>query len=181
MSQNTLVVAGGCFWCTEAVFEQLQGVNKVTCGYAGGSADSANYDAVCRGDTGHAEAIKVEYDDATIDVDTLLDVFFHVAHDPTQKDRQGNDVGTQYRSTLFYADEQQKAYAQSRIDALNAEGSLGKIVTTLEPLTAFYDAEDYHQQFARKHPMQPYIFCVARPKLKKLEKTYPNLLKNDHS
>src|SRR4030095_6645337 len=156
----TAVFAGGCFWCTEAAFEQLQGGLDVTSGYAGGSADTANYRAVCNGNTGHAEAIRITYDPAKISFEQLLAVFFD-AHDPTQLNRQGKDVGTQYRSAIFHADEAQKQAAQAKIDQLNAAKAFPRpIVTPLDPLTTFYSAEDYHQDYARQNPDQPYIQAV---------------------
>jgi peptide-methionine (S)-S-oxide reductase len=178
MHQQTLVLAGGCFWCTEAVFEQLEGVLDVTSGYAGGKTEDADYDSVCTGMTNHAEAIRITFDADVISCSTLLDVFFHVAHDPTQKDRQGNDNGRQYRSAIFYINEAEQQLAQTIINELDASGIFSKpIVTTLEPLDTFYPAESYHQDYARAHPMQPYIFCVAKPKVDKLIQTHPELLK----
>jgi methionine-S-sulfoxide reductase len=171
------VFAGGCFWCTEAAFEQLQGVLDVTSGYAGGAAETANYKRVCAGDTGHAEVIRITYDPSQISYDQLLDVFFD-AHDPTQLNRQGNDVGTQYRSAIFYASEAERQEAQAKIDALNAAGAFGRpIVTQLEPLTAFYPAEDYHQDYARQNPNQPYIESVSTPKVCKIQKKHAGLLR----
>lgn len=171
------VLAGGCFWCTEAVFLALDGVTEVRSGYAGGSADTANYEAVCSGRSGHAEAIQIRYRPGTISYGQLLKVFFQVAHDPTQLNRQGNDSGTQYRSALFYADEDQRRVAAAYIDQLNAAGAFGaRIVTTLEPLEAFYAAEGYHQNFAANNPAQPYVCLVAQPKLDKLRQAFPDKL-----
>jgi methionine-S-sulfoxide reductase len=173
----TAVFAGGCFWCTEAVFEQLAGVSDVTSGYAGGSAETANYKAVCQGDTNHAEVIRITYDPAQIRYDQLLDVFFD-AHDPTQLNRQGNDVGTQYRSAIFYASDDEKQAAAAKIAQLNAANAFGRpIVTTLEPLTAFYTAEDYHQGYAQLNPNQPYIESVSFPKVCKIQKKHAALLR----
>jgi peptide methionine sulfoxide reductase msrA/msrB len=161
---QTAVFGGGCFWCTEAAFEQLKGVCDVTSGYAGGAKETANYKQVCGGNTGHAEVIRVTYDPAQISYDQLLDVFFD-AHDPTQLNRQGNDVGTQYRSAIFYADEQQKQAAETKIAALNQRKVFRRpIVTTLEPLEEFYPAEDYHQDYARLNPEQPYVQSHSLPK-----------------
>ena len=175
--QATAVLAGGCFWCTEAAFEQLAGVLDVASGYAGGAPDTANYRAVCNGDTGHAEAIKITYDPAKISFDQLLDVFFD-AHDPTQLNRQGHDIGTQYRSAIFYADDAQRLTAQAKIDQLNAAKAFPRpIVTTLEPLVAFYPAEDYHQDYARTNPDQPYIQSVSMPKVCKVRDKHPRLLR----
>lgn len=177
MSDSTLIVAGGCFWCTEAVFEQLAGVGDVTSGYSGGTAEDANYTRVCQGDTGHAEAIRIRFDAAVISRRQLLEVFFHIAHDPTQLNRQGNDIGTQYRSAVFYQSDDEKREAQALIDELNASGDFdAPIATRLEAFDAFYPAEDYHQDFARQNPLQPYVFCVAKPKLKKLKQHYPQWL-----
>jgi len=169
---STIVLAGGCFWCTEAVFEQLQGVSDVTSGYAGGPAETANYKSVCGGDTGHAEVIRVTFDPAVISLDTLLDVFFD-AHDPTTRNRQGGDVGTQYRSAIFYADETQMAAAAAKIKQLTERQHFSApIVTTLEPLVEFFPAEDYHQDYAQQHPDQPYIQDAAIPKACKIRAKY---------
>lgn len=172
------ILAGGCFWCVEAVFLPLEGVNTVVSGYAGGAAETANYEAVCGGNTGHAEAVEVRYDPQRISYGQLLKLFFAVAHDPTQKDRQGNDRGTQYRSALFPEDAAQRAVAESYIRQLdNAGAFIAPIVTTLES-GAFYPAEDYHQDFARRNPNQPYIAHVARPKVEKLHTAFPDMLKD---
>jgi methionine-S-sulfoxide reductase len=177
MTRMTTVFAGGCFWCTEATFEQLEGVLNVESGYAGGSADTANYRAVCGGDTGHAEAIRITYDPAEISYEQLLAVFFD-AHDPTQLNRQGNDVGTQYRSAIFYASDAEKQAADGKIRELNAAQAFPRpIVTTLEPLTAFYPAEDYHQDYARLNPDQPYIQAVSIPKVCKVREKHPGLIR----
>jgi methionine-S-sulfoxide reductase len=172
----TAVFAGGCFWCTEAAFEQLAGVRDVTSGYAGGAAETANYQAVCGGDTGHAEAIRISYDPTTISYDQLLDVFFE-AHDPTQLNRQGNDIGTQYRSAIFFASDDQRRCAEEKIRQLNDSRHFPRpIVTTLEPLGEFYPAEGYHQDYARNHPGQPYIVSVSIPKVCKVQAKYPQLI-----
>lgn len=177
MNKQVMLVGGGCFWCTEAVFSSLKGVTDVTPGYAGGKADDANYEAVCSGNTGHAEAIRIHYDADIISHATLLDIFFHAAHDPTQLDKQGNDIGHQYRSVIFYHNTAEKAAVDDAITQLNESGELRfPIATTLEPFTGFYPAEEYHHQYASQHPMQPYIFCVAKPKTDKLKKRYPQLL-----
>jgi methionine-S-sulfoxide reductase len=178
-NHKTAVLAGGCFWCTEAAFEQLDGVLDVTSGYAGGNAETANYRAVCGGDTGHAEAIRVTYDPAKITFEQLLDVFFD-AHDPTQLNRQGADIGTQYRSAIFYANDDERRLAQTKIDELDAAGAYSKkIVTTLEPLEVFYPAEDYHQDYARQNPEQPYIQSVSMPKVCKVREKHAALLRQD--
>jgi peptide-methionine (S)-S-oxide reductase len=167
------VLAGGCFWCTEAVFRRLDGVEDVQPGYAGGGADTANYQAVCSGRTGHAEAIRIVYDPARISYGQLLKVFFAVAHDPTQKDRQGNDVGTQYRSALFPADDAQRRVAAAYMAQLvAAEVFASPLATTIEPLEAFFVAERYHHDYAARNPGQPYIRYVSMPKVEKLEKYF---------
>jgi methionine-S-sulfoxide reductase len=179
MATQTAVLAGGCFWCTEAAFEQLAGVTDVTSGYVGGSRETANYRAVCGGDTGHAEAIRITFDPAVISYDTLLDVFFD-AHDPTQLNRQGNDVGTQYRSAIFYEDDGQKHAAEAKIAALNQKGAYARpIVTKLEPLSEFYPAEDYHQNYARLNPGQAYIQAVSMPKACKVREKHAGLIRRD--
>jgi len=170
----TIVLAGGCFWCTEAVYEQVAGVLDVVSGYAGGDADSADYHTVSTGATDHAEAVKITYDPAKVSLDKLLHIFFTIAHDPTQLNRQGNDVGRQYRSAIFYADGAQKAAADACITRLTAEKVFSKpIVTTLEPLGEFYVAEQYHQDYARQNPDQGYIRAVAQPKVDKLRDKLP--------
>ena len=174
---QTAVLAGGCFWCTEAVFQRLDGVVQVCSGYAGGSAETADYRTVCTGATGHAEVIRVEFDPQRITYGQLLRVFFAVAHDPTQLNRQGADRGTQYRSAIFYADEQQRSVAQAYIDQLNAAGVFhAPIVTTVEPLEAFYEAEAYHQNYAVTNPQQPYIVHAAQPKVAKLQQYFSDRL-----
>ena len=172
------VLAGGCFWCTEAVFRRLDGVREVQPGYAGGAADAANYKAVCSGSTGHAEVIRIVYDPARISYGQLLKVFFAVAHDPTQKDRQGNDVGRQYRSALFPLDEAQARLARNYISQLESAGSFAsRIVTTIEPLEAFFVAESYHHNYAELNPGQGYIQFVSMPKVGKLENYFADKLK----
>lgn len=168
------VLAGGCFWCTEAVFQALEGVTEVTPGYAGGSAETADYESVCSGTTDHAEAVRVRYDPERIGYGRLLQVFFGAAHDPTQLDRQGADRGRQYRSAIFHADDNQRRVAEAYIDQLERSGVFnGPIVTTLEPLDAFYEAEAYHHDFVANNPAQPYVCMVAMPKLDKLRETFP--------
>jgi methionine-S-sulfoxide reductase len=177
MSSNTAILAGGCFWCTEAAFEQLEGVLDVTSGYTGGAAETANYRAVCGGDTGHAEAIRITFDPAKISYEKLLDVFFD-AHDPTHLNRQGNDIGTQYRSAIFFASEDEKRIAEAKIQSLNAKHAFPRpIVTTLEPLGEFYPAEDYHQDYARLNPEQPYVQAVSVPKACKIREKHPGLVR----
>lgn len=172
------VFGGGCFWCVEAVFKSLQGVQSVTSGYAGGTAQTANYHAVCGGMTDHAEVIRIEYQPAQIRYGQLLKIFFSIAHDPTQLNRQGNDQGRQYRSAVFYADEEQKRVAESYIRQLNEAQVFDRpIMTTLEPLTAFYPAEAFHQDYAARNPGQPYIAAIAQPKVEKLQQYFGARLK----
>jgi peptide-methionine (S)-S-oxide reductase len=171
------VFGGGCFWCTEAVFDELRGVKSVVSGYAGGSTKNPTYEEVCGGRTGHAEVIKIEFDPGEIAFKDLLTVFF-ATHDPTTLNRQGNDVGTQYRSAIFYANEEQKRDAEAFIKELNDSKATGKpVVTTLEPLDEFYEAEDYHQKYYANNPYQPYCQYTIPPKLNKLHKQFTDLLK----
>ncbi len=175
-----VVLAGGCFWCTEAVFEQLEGVTEVVSGYAGGARDDATYDKVSAGLTEHAEVIRVSYDPSVISYGALLRVFFSVAHDPTQVDRQGNDIGRQYRSAVFYAGDDQKRVAQAYIQQLDGAGVFGRpIATKLEPLTVFFPAEEYHQNYVELNPYQGYVRAVALPKVAKVRKHFADLLKSD--
>ena len=175
---QSVVLAGGCFWCTEAVFEKLDGVIGVVSGYAGGTADTADYKTVCSGMTDHAEVIRVRFDSSVISFGQILKVFFAVAHDPTHVNRQGNDIGRQYRSAVFYADEEQKRVAASYIQQLtDAKAFAAPIATTLEPLEQFFEAEDYHQDFVQRNPHQPYVAAVAMPKVNKLEKAFKDKLK----
>ena len=171
------IFAGGCFWCTEAVFDELRGVHSVVSGYAGGTTKNPSYEQVCSGTTGHAEVIRIEFDPAEISFRDLLTVFF-ATHDPTTLNRQGNDSGTQYRSAVFYGNEQQKNDAAAFIKELDeAKTFKSPIVTTLEPLTEFYPAEDYHQNFFANNPYQPYCQYSIPPKLNKLHKQFSALLK----
>ncbi len=175
---QTAVLGGGCFWCVEAVYLQLDGVEKVVSGYAGGSADTADYHSVCGGMTGHAEVVEITFDPNKITFGEILKVFFAIAHDPTQLNRQGNDVGTQYRSAVFYADLEQKAAAETYIRQLNEAKLFDRpIVTTLEPLEAFYTGEDYHQNYAANNPHQPYIVHLAAPKVEKVRTHFADRLK----
>lgn len=167
---------GGCFWCTEAVFLQLKGVSAVTSGYAGGHVQQPTYEQICNGDTQHAEVIMIDYDEAQISFAQLLDVFF-ATHDPTTLNRQGNDVGTQYRSVIYYLNEEQRGQAQQRIDALKADGL--NIVTELSPAPVFYPAEDYHQNFFARNPSQGYCNFAIPPKLMKLRSKFQDLLKEE--
>jgi peptide-methionine (S)-S-oxide reductase len=176
---QSVVLGGGCFWCTEAVFVKLDGVISVVSGYAGGTADTADYKSVCSGTTDHAEVIRVRFDSTRITFGQILKVFFAVAHDPTHLNRQGNDIGRQYRSAVFYADEDQRRVAAAYIQQLqDAKVFEAPIVTTLEPLEQFFEAEDYHQNFAERNPNQPYIAAIAAPKVKKLEKAFKDKLKS---
>lgn len=176
--KQTAVLAGGCFWCTEAVFEQLTGVSKVISGFAGGDAATAHYDMVSAGKTNHAESIEITFDPAKITYGQLLKVFFSVAHDPTQLNRQGPDYGHQYRSAVFYKDAEQKRIAEAYIKQLDEAHVFKKpIVTEVTALKRFYPAEEYHQDFVKRHPDHPYVVVNAIPKLHKLKKEFPGLLK----
>ncbi|MGC2208682.1 MAG: peptide-methionine (S)-S-oxide reductase MsrA [Candidatus Korobacteraceae bacterium] len=178
-SQQTAVFAGGCFWGTQAVFERVKGVVKTTVGYAGGSASTATYDQVTTETTGHAESVEVVFDPSKITYGQLLRVFFSVAHDPTQLNRQGADVGTSYRSAIFYANDGQKRIADAYIAQLdNAKVFPQPIVTEVTPLKGFYRAEDYHQDYALHHPDNPYIQVCDRPKVELLKQQFPELFVN---
>ena len=173
---QTAVFAGGCFWGVEAVFEHLKGVTQAVSGYAGGSADTAQYERVSSGDTGHAESVRVSYDPSRITYGQLLKVFFSVAHDPTQLNRQGPDTGTQYRSAIFFGNDEQKRVAEAYIAQLKAARVFARpIVTQVAPLKAFYDAEAYHQDYLVRHPTQPYIVMHDLPKLASLQRQYPEM------
>ena len=174
----TAVLAGGCFWCTEAVYSQLNGVLTVTPGYAGGTRETADYESVCTGRTKHAEAIRITYDPSRLTYGQLLKVFFSVAHDPTQRNRQGNDVGPQYRSAIFPQDDEQRRVAEAYVKQLDDAGAFtGPIATTIEPDAEFYEAETYHHDYAKRNPTQGYIMAVSTPKVRKLEKYFPEKLK----
>ncbi|WP_010114489.1 peptide-methionine (S)-S-oxide reductase MsrA [Acinetobacter sp. P8-3-8] len=168
------LLGGGCFWCTESVFLQLKGVEKVVSGYAGGVTQDPSYEDICTGNTGHAEVILVDFDETQITFKQLLDVFFAI-HDPTTLNRQGNDIGTQYRSVIYYFNEQQKAEAEQYIEQLKADGL--PIVTELSPSPTFYAAEEYHQNFFAKNPSQGYCNFSIPPKLLKLRTKFQDLLK----
>ena len=173
---QTAVLAGGCFWGVEAVFEHVKGVKEVRSGYSGGDARSANYELVSNGRTDHAESVKITYDPTKVSYTQLLEIFFTVAHDPTQLDRQGPDVGRHYRSAIFFANEEQKADAKGFIDELTKAGKFSRpIVTELVPLKKFYNAESYHQDYMRKNPDQPYIVQHDRPKIEDLKNRFPDL------
>ncbi|HEV2249666.1 MAG TPA: peptide-methionine (S)-S-oxide reductase MsrA [Candidatus Limnocylindria bacterium] len=176
--EQVAVLAGGCFWCVEAVYLQLDGVRSVKSGYSGGTADTADYETVCSGRTGHAEAVEIRYDPARLTFGTLLKVFFSIAHDPTTRDRQGNDVGRQYRSAIFYADDEQRRVADAYVTQLDAAKVFDRpIVTQIVPLDRFYEAEAYHQNYAERNPGQPYIAYTAAPKVQKVRAYYPDQLK----
>ncbi len=173
---ETLVLAGGCFWGIEAVFEHIRGVKDAVSGYAGGSADTARYDLVSKGRTEHAEAVRVTYDPAVITPGQLLKVFFAVAHDPTELNRQGPDRGTQYRSAIFFTTPEQRDIAEDYITQLDSVRAFPeKIVTQVSELKDFYPAEDYHQGYAERNPAQPYIVINDLPKVMRLKKKFPEL------
>lgn len=172
----TAVFAGGCFWGVEGVFERVRGVTGVVSGYAGGTADTASYKQVSSGRTGHAESVRIAYDPAKISYGQLLKVFFSVAHDPTEKNRQGPDVGPQYRSAIFYTDAEQKRVAEQYLSQMQKARAFKRpIVTELAPLNAFHEAEAYHQDYMAKHPNQPYIVINDRPKVEALKRQFPSL------
>lgn len=175
--QETAMLGGGCFWCVEAALIQLKGVESVVSGYSGGRTENPDYKRICAGDTGHAEVVKVIYDPSLIDFRTLLLAFF-TAHDPTTLNRQGNDVGTQYRSVIFTHTSEQDAVARSVIEELEAGNHWdAPIVTEVLPATKFWPAEDYHQDYFAKNPMQPYCFAVVAPKVRKLREAFRDRLK----
>ena len=174
---QTATLAGGCFWCLEAVYDEIKGVHSVESGYAGGHVDSPTYREVCSGTTGHAEVVQVHFDPNVVSYRDLLNVFFAI-HDPTTLNRQGADVGTQYRSAIFYHDEEQKRIAEESIKELNAQQIWDRpIVTQVEKLDKFYMAEDYHQEYFARNPYQPYCMAVVAPKVSKFRKHFLELLK----
>ncbi len=176
--QQTVVLAGGCFWGIQAVFEHVKGVKSATAGYAGGTVKNPSYEQVSSGATGHAESVKIVYDPSKVTFGQLLKVFFSVAHDPTELDRQGPDSGTQYRSAIFFTSDTQQRIAKAYIDQLNeAKVYPQPIVTELVPYSAFYQAEDYHQDFAEKNPYNTYIMMNDAPKVVNLKKELPDLYK----
>ncbi len=173
------IFGGGCFWCTEAIFKMLRGVTKVLPGYSGGTTENPTYEQVCTGETGHAEVIYIEYDPTQVTYRTLLIIFF-ASHDPTTLNRQGHDVGTQYRSVIFYTDEEQKAAAAQIISEINGSSGGGDpVVTELVPFEKFYEAENYHQDYFARNPGNGYCQVVINPKLAKIQKEFSELLKND--
>jgi peptide-methionine (S)-S-oxide reductase len=174
------VLAGGCFWGVEGVFEHVKGVRRVTSGYAGGEEADARYDDVSAGGTGHAESVEVEFDPQEVSYGELLRIFFSVAHDPTQRNRQGPDTGTQYRSAIFPADEKQKDVAARYVAQLAAAKAFDReIATTIEPLRAFYPAEEYHQDFIARNPKYPYVVVNDLPKIRSLERAFPKAYRPD--
>jgi peptide-methionine (S)-S-oxide reductase len=180
-AHETAVFAGGCFWGTQTVFQRVKGVTATEAGYSGGSAATATYDQVTTETTGHAESVQIVFDPSKITYGTLLRIFFSVAHDPTQLNRQGNDIGTSYRSSIFYTSEQQRKVAAAYIQQLDAAHAFhGKIVTDLTPLKAFYKAEDYHQDYALHNPDNPYIQICDVPKTKALKAQFPDLFVEYH-
>jgi peptide-methionine (S)-S-oxide reductase len=176
--QQSIVLGGGCFWCTEAIYTQLEGVLGVRPGYAGGTKETADYKTVCTGATDHVEVIEVRYDASRIDLGQILKIFFSIAHDPTQKDRQGNDIGRQYRSAIFYADPDQKKVAEAYIRQIEAAPLFeDRIQTEVVPLVEFFEAEAYHHDYAARNPDQGYIRAVSTPKVEKLRKVHGDMLK----
>jgi peptide-methionine (S)-S-oxide reductase len=174
--QSILVLAGGCFWGLQAVFEHVKGVNRVTAGYSGGTVKNPGYEEVSSGSTGHAESVEIVYDRSKITLGQLLKVFFSVAHDPTQLNRQGPDTGTQYRSAIFFANQDQQRIAQAYVDQLSQLKLFSRpIVTQIVPMKGFYRAEQYHQNYAAQHPDNPYIARFDLPKVKQLQQEFPNL------
>ena len=175
--EQVAVLAGGCFWCVEAVYAQLDGVRSVLPGYAGGTAQTADYRTVCSGTTDHAEAVEIRYDPSRLAYGQILKVFFSIAHDPTQRDQQGPDVGRQYRSVIFYSGDEQRRVAEAYIRQIEAARVFdAPVVTELSALDRFYPAEDYHRDYAARHPLEPYILFNARPKVDKVRKYFGELL-----
>ena len=179
-SPATATFAGGCFWCVEAAFDELAGVESTVSGYAGGHVDDPSYEAVCSGQTDHAEVVQVGYDPDLVSYEDLLAVFFAV-HDPTTVDRQGPDVGSQYRSAVFYHDEQQRETTEALIEEFEREGVYDGIVTEVEPLEAFYEAEEYHQDYYEKNPNQPYCAVQIPPKLEKVREKFAGKIRGKAS
>ena len=178
MKAETIILGGGCFWCTEAVFKMLKGITSVEPGYSGGKTENPTYEQVCSDKTGHVEVVKIEYDSEIISLDKILTVFFS-SHDPTSINRQGNDVGEQYKSVVFYTNKEQKEITENFIKDLNASSEKGKlIVTTVEPFDKFYPAEDYHKDYYKNHKNQAYCQVIINPKLEKVQKNFAELLNN---
>lgn len=173
---DSIVLGGGCFWCLEAIFQRVKGIVSVTNGYAGGTVENPSYEAVCSGETGHAEVVKLAFDPATASLKTILQIFWTL-HDPTTRNRQGNDVGTQYRSVIFYENQEQKTTSE---ESLKQDGQPlwnNPIVTEIKPLEVFYPAEDYHQDYFNNHPEQAYCQIVINPKIAKLKQKFSDQLK----
>lgn len=181
MNKDTIILAGGCFWCTEAIFIRLKGVISVTSGYSGGDIENPTYEQVSSGTTGHAECIKIEYDTQVITLDKLLDVFWHT-HNPTELNRQGNDIGTQYRSAVFYETEEQKQIIEKSLNELKESNYYDKpIVTKIEKFKKFYEAENYHKDYFEKNPNKPYCNYVITPKIVKLMDFYKKEIKEKYT
>lgn len=179
MEKEVITLGAGCFWCTEAVFLRVRGVLDAVPGYSGGHKPNPTYEEVCTGETGHAEVAQVTFDPSVISLSQILDVFFAI-HDPTSLNRQGNDIGTQYRSVVFYHTPQQREVALKKIRELQDSGEYDRpIVTSVEPFTAFYPAEDYHMRFYDRNPNYPYCRVIVSPKVKKLFKEFPTLAKEE--
>ena len=177
MHTEIITLGNGCFWCTEAIFQQVKGVTKVTSGYSGGHVENPTYEEVCEKTTGHAEVLQVEFDTTQVTIDEILEIFWQT-HDPTTLNRQGNDVGPQYRSVVFYSNAHQKERAEFFKKKLDESGAFGNpIVTAIEPYTNFYVAENYHQDYYNKNGNQPYCYFVIRPKLEKFEKAFKDKMK----
>lgn len=177
MNKETIILGGGCFWCTEAVFKMLKGIISVEPGYSGGTMENPNYDDVCSGSSGYAEVVKIEYDPGLIKLDDILTVFF-ATHDPTTKNRQGNDVGEQYRSAIFYTTEEQKNKSEQFIKDINASSKEGNpVVTELKPFDKFYPAEEYHKNYYERNKNQGYCQVIINPKLEKVKEKFSQLLK----
>jgi peptide-methionine (S)-S-oxide reductase len=173
---KTIVLGGGCFWCTEAVFKMIKGIISIMPGYAGGTVAQPTYEAVCNGTTGHAEVVRIEYDPSIISFNDILTIFF-ASHNPTTMNRQGHDVGTQYRSIILYSSEEEKVEAEKFITELNNSAELGDpIVTEVKPLETFYEAEEYHRDYYAKHPEQAYCQAVINPKLAKVKEKFGKFL-----
>jgi peptide-methionine (S)-S-oxide reductase len=172
---QTAVIAGGCFWGVQGVYQHVRGVQRVLSGYSGGTKATAEYEAVSRGDTGHAEAVEIRFDPKDVSYGEILQIYFSVVHDPTQLNRQGPDTGTQYRSNIFYADDAQRKIAEAYIAQLQKSKAFGRaIVTRLDPLDAFYPAEAYHQDFLIKNPRDPYVVINDLPKVENLKRVFPD-------
>lgn len=179
LNMDTITFGTGCFWCTEAIFQQVEGVISVVSGYSGGVVENPTYEQVCSGVTGHAECLNIVFDSSKVSYDQLLEIFWKT-HDPTTLNRQGNDIGTQYRSVIFFRNDKQKKIAQEYMTALDKSGAFSRpIVTTLEPMSVFYSAEKYHQNYYNQNGSQPYCQYVIRPKVEKFEKVFKSKMKKN--